>query len=204
MYLNNYYYYFKNAFDDRFCQSVKDLAKKNKIKKATVDNSDKQSKEINFTINKKLRDSEICWLNDQWIYDSIQPYMEEANKMADWNFDLSDYEDLQFTSYKKNQHYDWHLDNLSKTWNAPNNPTVHGKYRKLSFSINLSDPKDFKGGEFYFEFLSVPENKIVECKELKEKGTIIFFPSFVKHRVAPVTEGKRNALVGWNLGYPFK
>ena len=56
----------------------------------------------------------------------------------------------------------------------------------------------------YFEFLNSPNNNIVECKEIKQKGTIIIFPSFVKHKVAPITKGERNSLVGWVLGYPFK
>ena len=109
-----------------------------------------------------------------------------------------------FTKYKKNQHYDWHIDNLANTYITAQNCNTNGKYRKLSFSINLSDPKDFEGGEFYFEFLNSPNNNIVECKEIKQKGTIIIFPSFVKHKVAPITKGERNSLVGWVLGYPFK
>ena len=201
MYLKSYYYYFSKTLDDRFCQSIKDLAKKQKFKKGTVSNNIPDKEE---QILAEPRDCNICWLNDPWIYDVIKPYVDEANKMADWNFDIDFFEDLQFTKYKKNQHYDWHVDNLSNAWNTPNNPNTNGKYRKLSFSINLSDPKDFEGGEFYFEFLNNPENNVVECKEIREKGSIIVFPSFVKHKVSPVTQGERNALVGWALGYPFK
>tara|TARA_R100001015_G_C4631582_1_gene194198 strand:+ start:2611 stop:3231 length:621 start_codon:yes stop_codon:yes gene_type:complete len=206
MYLNYYYYYFKNVFDDRFCKSVKDLAKKQKLKKGVVSKNKNETVlgENEFTHKLKLRDSDVCWLNDQWLYDVISPYIEEANKMANWNFDINYFEDLQFTKYKKNQHYDWHLDNLTSTYDTPHNPNIHGTYRKLSFSINLSDPKDFKGGEFYFEFLNSPINNVVECLEIKEKGSIIIFPSFVKHKVAAITKGERNSLVGWALGYPFK
>ena len=206
MYLDNYYYYFSKAFDDRFCKTVKDLAKKQKPVKGTISKTKQQikNKDVEFVEKKDYRDSDICWLNDQWLYDVIDPFLQEANKMANWNFEVDHFEDLQFTKYKKNQHYDWHLDNLANTYNCPQNPKAHGKYRKISFSINLSDPKDFEGGEFYFEFLNSPVNEIAECVQLKEKGTIIFFPSFVKHKVAPVTKGERNSLVGWTLGYPFR
>jgi len=35
-------------------------------------------------------------------------------------------------------------------------------------------------------------------------GSVIIFPSFVWHRVKPVTKGIRHSLVCWNLGYPFR
>ena len=202
MYLNNYYYYFTNVFDDRFIKSVKDLAKKQKIIKGTISNDREKGDEL--IVKETTRDSDICLINDQWLYDLIEPYITEANKMADWNFQVDYFEDIQFNKYKKNQHYDWHIDNLANTYITAQNCNTNGKYRKLSFSINLSDPKDFEGGEFYFEFLNSPNNNIVECKEIKQKGTIIIFPSFVKHKVAPITKGERNSLVGWVLGYPFK
>jgi PKHD-type hydroxylase len=43
-----------------------------------------------------------------------------------------------------------------------------------------------------------------QAKETLSKGSIIVFPSFVWHRVKPVTKGTRYSLVMWNLGYPFK
>ena len=44
----------------------------------------------------------------------------------------------------------------------------------------------------------------IQCKEILPKGSIIVFPSFLWHRVKPVTKGVRYSLVVWNLGYPFK
>ena len=43
-----------------------------------------------------------------------------------------------------------------------------------------------------------------QAKEILPKGSVIVFPSFVWHRVKPVTKGVRYSLVMWNLGYPFK
>ena len=84
------------------------------------------------------------------------------------------------------------------------NVNVRGKIRKLSMTICLSDEKDYKGGEFEFQprFEENP-NHIVECKEVRQKGSIVVFPSFIWHRVKPVTEGTRYSLVVWNLGKPF-
>ena len=42
------------------------------------------------------------------------------------------------------------------------------------------------------------------CKEIRPKGSMVIFPSFVWHRVKPVTKGSRYSLVIWNLGRPFQ
>ena len=47
-------------------------------------------------------------------------------------------------------------------------------------------------------------SKLVKCKEILPKGSLVVFPSFVWLRVCPVKSGERNSLVIWNLGYPFK
>ena len=39
---------------------------------------------------------------------------------------------------------------------------------------------------------------------MKNKGSIIVFPSFIFHRVTPVTKGIRYSLVNWNVGQPYK
>jgi PKHD-type hydroxylase len=84
---------------------------------------------------------------------------------------------------------------------------LNKKIRKLSVSVLLSDPKDFKGGEFEFDFRNHDpkdkENKQV-AKELNKKGSMIVFPSFIWHRVKPVTKGVRYSLVLWYLGHPWK
>ena len=46
--------------------------------------------------------------------------------------------------------------------------------------------------------------KIKSCTEIRPRGSIIVFPSFVWHRVKPVTSGTRYSLVVWHLGRSFK
>jgi PKHD-type hydroxylase len=206
MYLENYYYYFTKAFNNEFCDSIQKIVKDKTFEKGVVSKGKNEIKDspFEFKTNLTLRDSDICWINDQWIYDCIQPFLHEANKMANWNYQVDSYEDLQFTRYKENQHYDWHFDNLGTPFNTPDDPMTNGKYRKISFSINLSDPKNYEGGKLCFDYpVAARSNKIVECEQLKEKGSVVFFPSFMKHKVTPVTKGERNSLVGWCLGYPF-
>ena len=73
----------------------------------------------------------------------------------------------------------------------------------MSTIILLSEPgKDFKGGELEMDFDSCCGKGIQIIDQLK-KGSIITFPSFVRHRVKPVTKGIRHSLVLWHLGFPF-
>jgi PKHD-type hydroxylase len=125
-------------------------------------------------------------------------------KDFEWNFS----ENCQFTKYKKGQYYDWHCDSWDRPYFRDNpNSSDHGKIRKLSVTVTLSDPKDYKGGELEFDFRNLDpdkKRKPVKCKEILPKGSLVVFPSFVWHRVCPVKSGERNSLVIWNLGWPFK
>tara|TARA_R100000742_G_C4270966_1_gene89770 strand:- start:849 stop:1529 length:681 start_codon:yes stop_codon:yes gene_type:complete len=226
MNLNNYYYYFKSVLSHKFCDDVIKHAK-NKNKNKLLGTTGKQSKEIekiqkkygdinNKLIQKKLskktitdlkkqRNSNIVWLNEKWIYNQILPFVHEANRQAGWNFDWDWSEDIQFTIYKKNQFYDWHCDSSHIPYNNLNNLNYHNKIRKLSVTCSLSDPKDYKGGDLQFQFRNKDNPKtIITCNEILSKGSIVVFPSFVWHRVRPITKGTRHSLVLWNLGYPYK
>ena len=120
-------------------------------------------------------------------------------------------ESCQFTKYKLNQYYDWHCDSWDKPYDrkSPDNPE-HGKIRKLSMTCQLTDGSEYEGGELEFDFRNYDPHMREEAKHLRQakeilpKGSIIVFPSFVWHRVKPVTKGVRYSLVMWNLGYPFK
>jgi hypothetical protein len=57
----------------------------------------------------RKRNSDLVWLNDAWIYKEIHPYVNQANRNAGWNFEWDRSESCQFTKYKLNQYYDWHL-----------------------------------------------------------------------------------------------
>lgn len=217
MNLANYYWYFQSAIPPRICDMIIKYGKANKqdeavaitggmgrdrdLKKQPL--SKKEIKDV-----KKKRDSSVVWFNDLWIYKEIQPYVSMANKNAGWNFIWDWSESCQFTKYKKGQFYNWHCDSYIEPYNNQNNPLdpMNHKIRKLSISVNLSDPKDYKGGEIQFDFRNTESKKIEikTCKEILPKGSLIVFPSFVWHRVSPVTSGERNSLVLWNLGYPFK
>ena len=158
----------------------------------------------------KKRKSDIVWMNDRWIYKEIHPYIHEANRNAGWNFEWDFSESCQFTKYGVGQYYGWHCDSWDKPYDKPDEPQSHGKIRKLSVTISLNDPTEYVGGNLEFDFRNQidwernKKSKIKSCDEIRPRGSIIVFPSFVWHRVAPVTKGTRYSLVIWNLGRPFK
>ena len=82
---------------------------------------------------------------------------------------------------------------------------MNGKIRKLSVTCSLSDAKDYKGGELEFSQRNNLEKDVsTTCTQILPRGSIVVFPSFVWHRVKPVTEGIRYSLVIWNIGPPYK
>ena len=207
MNLTNYYWYFQSAVPSRICDDISKYGKQLQEQMA-VTGGYGDSKKLNQKQIKDLktkRDSNIVWMNDRWIYKEIQPYVHQANANAGWNFDWDFSESCQFTIYKKGQYYDWHCDSWDKPY-MEEGPTK-GKIRKLSVTVTLTDPKEYKGGELEFDFRNLDPDKkpnIRACTEILPKGSLVVFPSFVWHRVKPVTKGERNSLVIWNLGYPFK
>ena len=209
MNLTNYYWYFKSALTPRFCDEVIEYAKlKKELIGKTGGFGNKKLTEKDLNNLKLRRNSNIVWLDEKWIYREIHPFVHEANKKAGWNFQWDHSEQCQFTKYKKNQFYDWHYDSYSKPHNLPKTH-VHGKIRKLSMTCQLTDGSEYSGGELEFDFRNYSPNMRDEIKHLRKakeilpKGSIIVFPSFVWHRVKPVTAGTRYSLVVWNLGYPF-
>ena len=210
MNLSNYFWYFKSALTPRFCDEVIKYAlqQQDSIARTGGFNKPNLSKDDIKNIQRKRR-SDLVWFNDTWIYKELHPYVHEANRRAGWNFDWDFSESCQFTKYKLNQYYDWHCDSWEKTYDKPKTPS-HGKIRKLSMTCQLTDGSEYKGGELEFDFRNYDPHMRDEAKHLRRakeilpKGSIIVFPSFLWHRVKPVTSGTRYSLVLWHLGYPFK
>tara|TARA_B100000287_G_C20604956_1_gene769671 strand:- start:112 stop:1023 length:912 start_codon:yes stop_codon:yes gene_type:complete len=80
-----------------------------------------------------------------------------------------------------------------------------GKVRKLSMTLNLTEPTDYTGGDLKFDFgPHAGRGRFKTCKEIRPRGSIIIFPSYLHHQVTPVTKGTRYSLVIWSLGKPFR
>ena len=223
MNLTHYYYQFPAVLTPKFVDDIVEYGKSHTPEMAVTggaqrNDANKKDGKLKKSVIKdiqKKRKSDIVWMNDTWIYKEIHPYIHEANQKAGWNFDWDRSESCQFTKYGVGQYYGWHCDSWDKPYSRPPledgsvNPE-HGKIRKLSVTISLSHPDEYVGGNLEFDFRNQVDwdrNKkaaIHSCEGIRPRGSIIVFPSFVWHRVAPVTKGTRYSLVIWNLGYPFR
>ena len=125
------------------------------------------------------------------LFNIFQSFISEANSKF-YNFDIShSFDPIQYTEYHSTSkdEYTWHRD------------TNHITPRKLSIVIQLSDPSEYEGGDLQIKDYSVGEN-IITIK--KQKGQIVVFPSYLLHRVTPVTRGTRKSLVWWAGATTFK
>ena len=207
MNLLNYYWYFRKAVPDHICDAIVKYGLQIKEQMAITGGFGKDKLDKNQIKDlKKKRDSNIVWINENWIYKELHPFIRRANISSGWNFQWDWSESCQFTKYEKGQFYDWHCDSWERPYNQPNTMS-HGRMRKLSVTLSLSDEKDYKGGELEFDFRNLDPDKkpnIRKCKEILPKGSLVVFPGFVWHRVCPVKKGTRHSLVMWSLGWPFK
>lgn len=202
------FYFFENGLSHKFCDNVVKHGLSTKFKQAVIGGKSlKQTskKELNF-LKENIRNSDINWQNELWIYREIKPFIEYANQKAGWNFQHDWIESLQFTKYEKGQYYNIHADTFSEPF-KDKRPNFKGKIRKLSITCQLTDPNDYEGGELVFVIPQIIDNKIklqeITCKQFLPKGTVIVFPSFVWHKINPVKKGVRYSLVSWIIGYPF-
>jgi PKHD-type hydroxylase len=250
MELQNYYYWFKSALSPETCDKILELGKSKMAhlesigasteavtfgdnQKGAKPNAAPQNEEPAYNIDSSndvyIRDSNIVWLEDQWLYDTVYPFLQEANTKAGWNWQYDYSEALQFTKYQNDQFYGWHADGnsdvhgaykryihgitkapLKPDGNIPSGFTTYnrfiGKVRKLSMTINLCDENEYEGGDLKFDFglHKSKGDRFHLCEEIRPRGSIIIFPSFVQHCVTPVTKGTRYSLVMWTLGEPWK
>ncbi len=171
-------------------------------------------------VNKNVRNSENVWIDsNHWIAGFIWHYVQKANN-NNFLYDLThiDGSSLQYTKYSKGQFYNWHNDQYHSNFYSPVHTEINAKLsttdenynkernvinnecvRKLSFSLQLSDPDDYEGGNVQ---LLDENNKSYIAP--RNRGAIILFDSRTQHRVLKVTKGVRRSIVGWVVGPRWK
>lgn len=144
------------------------------------------------TVDQNIRRSQVTWLdnnpNTKWVFEKLGQVTSQLN--ADYfRFDLTGFgENLQLTNYDQSDNgmYGWHQDYGGKV------------SRKLSLTVQLTDPAEYEGGNLQIMTTGNPVNV------RKQRGLIAAFPSYVLHQVTPVTQGSRQSLVAWVSGPAFK
>jgi len=244
--IHNSYWWFESIITPEICKKIISLGESkleeskrqgistsgvtgdNREKQSVLDGEPMQDKTHEELHNKKVyvRDSEVAWLDEKWLYDLVLPQIKIANKNAGWDYDVDSFENFQFTKYHPGGFYGWHADGTSDKFsiykryipgisptddkgkmlkNYTRNIDLVGKVRKISMTLNLNVPGEYEGGNLKFDFgPHSTKNRYHECIEIRPQGSMVIFPSFVYHQVTPVTRGTRYSLVLWSLGKPFK
>ncbi len=137
-----------------------------------------------------VRVSSIRWISSPEIKDLLWSYVRRANYDA-FNIDVDNNCEMQYTEYHSTAggHYDWHQD---VHWYGQADSD-----RKLSVTVQLSDADNYLGGNFEFDELKTNA-------DFRSKGTVLVFPSYIRHRVLPVSKGVRQSLVAWFKGPRWK
>jgi PKHD-type hydroxylase len=178
--------YFKSYFPADYCQHIIDTALRREPTEAKIGTKDGIQKDDSF------RRSNIRFVNRgdaelDYLFDEMWKLAIRANQ--DW-FDLhiskldyyqiAEYDSANLGEYKT--HHDIFYMN--------GDPYYH---RKLSCVIQLSDPATYEGGDLVFEHVQYQPSH----EDMRQQGTVIFFPSFVRHAALPVTAGKRYSIASW-------
>lgn len=128
--------------------------------------------------------------DSEWIYERLLKVAHETNQSKfRFNIDYNCILAIQFTKYEEGDYYDWHVD----TGTTPDTCC-----RKLSITIQLSDPSSYKGGKLEF---GMNDNNIMAASS--DQGSATIFSSLVRHRISKITHGNRYSLVAWVTGFPF-
>jgi len=195
--MDNDYWFWNSEISHETCQKIINLSEDNWNEADTVGSKGDTPKKDN------VRKSDIVWITEQWVYDLIWGYMCEANENAGWKYNIVAAESCQITRYTKGGFYSWHKDGIGAhigAYDRPGNKFLHGNVRKLSMSILLNG--DYEGGHFQMHGDSEHGEEVAETA-ISGEGSVIVFPSFIEHQVAPVTKGIRYSLVTWFIGPPF-
>jgi len=147
--------------------------------------------------NNEVRSSKVRWIPQDdtwfWLYEKLSGMISTANDTL-WNFDLTHIpEQIQYTEYYATEkgHYTWHQDI---------GPGMLSK-RKISITVQLSGPEEYEGGDL--EMWSGGHESSVTTA-YKGAGSVFIFPSYMMHRVTPVTKGVRKSFVLWVGGSHYK
>lgn len=192
------YWLFKDAL------SVKDRNKIKRIAK-TSGYSGAVTMTKNNIVNKvdhKERNSDVSFSNDQFLYDTLCPYVQVANEQAGWKYDLDWFESVQIAKYKKNQHYGWHTDGSGDHFGVySEGDNIKGKVRKVSLVACLSN--GYVGGDLELALQEQDKENEILRPEMEE-GDVIIFPSYIFHRSTAIEKGIKYSASMWCLGPPFK
>jgi PKHD-type hydroxylase len=173
-------------FTPEQCQLIINAGRSEPVQDGQVGGGDKG------VVDTKTRTSHISWIPFNKMPEMYSTLEQIVNKTNNNHFGFEGIkitEQAQYTEYPSGGFYDWHIDSDIVGINEP-------PVRKISMTCLLSHESEFEGGGL--ELMS--DGKIARPKQ----GQAIFFASYIRHRVIPITKGIRKSLVMWFGGPSFK
>ena len=173
----------RKIIDDKIISDIEEYISHQELEKAKVLHMNRKSAD-------KARSSMIHWMNNEDYKDFLMPIYDIISRNVRmindgmWRYNYEGYGVFQYSEYTEGEHFNWHIDQIE----------IKGESRKVSFSLGISDESEYEGGDLGF--------KAAEEEDYYKigRGDIIAFPSWMLHKVTPVTKGKRRVIVGWGLG----
>ena len=189
------YWVFRDVLSEKDRNKIKRKAKKSGYSEGTIEDSSCDNV-------KDVRNSDVSFSSDQFLYDIFVPLVKTANERSGWKYDLDWYAAVQLAKYKKNQHYSWHTDGPSDHFGIYHDEgNSKGKVRKVSLVACLSN--GYVGGDLELALQRQDCGNEILYPEMKS-GDVIVFPSYVFHRSTPIEKGIKYSAAMWCLGPPFK
>ena len=180
--------YWNNVFTPEECERIIEYGNTKNLKDAIIYKNDNSP-----LVDESLRKAKTTFLYPYpdkdmiFVFERIREIVKVLNERF-FNFDIYGFaEGLQFGRYDEGSFHAKHIDK-----------TNAAIIRKLSVSIQLTDPEEYEGGDLSV-FIDSNATRVG-----REQGKLILFPSYIVHEVSPITEGTRHSLVGWITGPNFK
>mgnify|MGYP003125100548 CR=1 FL=1 len=185
--LNDSLFVGKNMFDEKLLFDIDEYASHQQLESggsyASTLDGEKQPM--------KTRSTMIHWMTNEKYRNSLLPIYQQISyivrKINDsmWGYNYNGYEPFQYSEYEVGDHFNWHIDQ---------NQFTGTEIRKISFSLGLSNKNEYEGGDLIIKSSDQENNYNLD------RGDIVVFPSWMLHKVTPITKGKRRVVVGWGEG----
>ena len=183
----------QSAWSEEACKQIINMAVEQGLDRASTG----MPGQYHINEVEQVRKCNTCWLvpEPRWkaLFDEVEHMFRTANRLL-YGYNIDHVPEIQFTEYLGSEggKYDWHEDIF---W-ADDTKEYH---RKISMSVQLSNSFDYKGGDLEFKDIEG-----MDTDAMRFQGSAILFPSYLSHRVTPVTEGTRYSLVAWMEGPKFR
>ena len=172
-------YVYERVFTREQCALIRELGASQRLWKGR---SSSQEDEYRVCTTSWLEETSAT----AFIFGRLREVARSVNSL--YGLDVAGFgEPLHYIRYEPGGHFDWHTDLGIGPMST----------RKVSISVQLSDAREYEGGDLEF----CPHGEVERFRGI---GNALAFPSYIAHRVAPVTAGNRHAIVAWIHGPRFR